>query len=120
MATFTVNTHHAYLNNKIVIETKDWITIEDISTGLKYQFKKVLVIKLSAGLHILKSDDHEEEIVIEDAIKLGGSKIKYAFVFDDMLKTEDIHPPKTGISVHLSSSLGERNCKTRLFSRVPN
>lgn len=83
MATFTVNTHHAYLNNKIVIETKDWITIEDISTGLKYQFKKVLVIKLSAGLHILKSDDHEEEIVIEDAIKLGGSKIKYAFVFDD-------------------------------------
>ena len=24
MATFTVNTHHAYLNNKIVIETKDW------------------------------------------------------------------------------------------------
>lgn len=38
MATFTVNTHHAYLNNKIVIETKDWITIEDINTGLKYQF----------------------------------------------------------------------------------
>ena len=37
-----------------------------------------------------------------------------------LLKTEDIHPPKTGISVHLSSSLGERNCKTSLFSRVPN
>jgi len=37
-----------------------------------------------------------------------------------MLKTEDIHPPKTGISVHLPSSLGERNCKTSLFSRVPN
>ena len=37
-----------------------------------------------------------------------------------LLKTEDIHPPKTGISVHLSSSLGERNRKTSFFSRVPN
>ena len=35
-------------------------------------------------------------------------------------KTEDIHPPKTGMSVILSSSLGERNCKTSLFSRIPN
>lgn len=31
---------------------------------------------------------------------------------DIVLKTEDIRPPKTGKSVHLSSSLGERNCKT--------
>lgn len=30
MTTFTVNTHHAYLNNKIVIqsESEEWITIE--------------------------------------------------------------------------------------------
>ena len=85
MTTFTVNTHHAYLNNKIVIqsESEEWITIEDISTGQKYEFQRVLVIKLSAGHHILKFDDHEEEIVIEDAIKLGGSKVKNAFVFDD-------------------------------------
>lgn len=83
MATFTVNTHHAYLNSKIIIEAEGLITIEDISTGLKYKFQKVLVTKLSAGLHILKSDGHEEEIMIEDAIKLGGSKIKNAFVFDD-------------------------------------
>lgn len=85
MTTFTVNTHHAYLNNKIVIqsESEEWITIEDINTGQKYEFQRVLVIKLSAGHHILKFDDHEEEIVIENAIKLGGSKVKNAFVFDD-------------------------------------
>lgn len=37
-----------------------------------------------------------------------------------MLKTDDIDPPKTGISVHLFSSLGERNCQTSLFSRMPH
>lgn len=42
MTTFTVNTHHAYLNNKIVIqsESEEWITIEDISTGQKYEFSE--------------------------------------------------------------------------------
>ena len=47
MTTFTVNTHHAYLNNKIVIQSEfeEWITIEDISTGQKYEFQRVLVIK---------------------------------------------------------------------------
>lgn len=83
MAKFTVNTHHAYLNNKIIIQAEDWIAIEDLSTGLKYEFQKVFETRLSAGHHILKSENHEEEIVIEDAIKLGGSKIKSAFVFDD-------------------------------------
>lgn len=84
MAKFTVNTHHAYLNNKIIIQAEDWIAIEDLSTGLKYEFQKVFETRLSAGHHILKSENHEEEIVIEDAIKLGGSKIKGAFVFDDI------------------------------------
>lgn len=41
--------------------------------------------RLSAGHHILKSENHEEEIVIEDAIKLGGSKIKSAFVLTILL-----------------------------------
>ena len=27
------------------------------------------------------------------------------YILDPMLKTEDIHPPKTGISVHFSGSL---------------
>ena len=28
-----------------------------------------------------------------------------SIIYRDMLKTEDIHPPKTGISVHFSGSL---------------
>ena len=85
MATFTVNTHHAYLNTEIVFqsESEDLITIKDICTGQKYEFQSFLATRLSAGHHILKSDDHEEDIIIEDAIKLGGSKVKKTFVYDN-------------------------------------
>ena len=83
MATFVVNTHHAYLNYDIVIKTEGQITIVDTITGLKYEFHNELKTHFSAGRHILKSDDHEEEIFIEDAIKLGGSRVKNAFVFDN-------------------------------------
>jgi hypothetical protein len=82
MATFTVNTHHAYLNNDIVIKFNGQIIIEDTITGQKYEVKNEMKTHLSAGRHILKSDEHEEEILIEDAIKLGGSRVKNAFVFD--------------------------------------
>lgn len=34
--------------------------------------------------------------------KCGRGK---ADIMDNLLKTEDIHPPKTGISVHFSGSL---------------
>lgn len=83
MATFTVNTHHAYLNNDIVIKANGKVTIEDTVTGQKYEFQDELKIHLSAGKHTLKSGEHEEEIIIEDAIKVGGSNVKNAFVFDN-------------------------------------
>lgn len=86
MAKFTVNTHHAYLNNDIIIRYDGFISIEDIITGEKYDIYDEFRTHLSAGKHILKSDDHEEEIIIEDAIKLGGSTVKRdkgGFVFDD-------------------------------------
>lgn len=83
METFTVNTHHAYLNNDIVIESDGLVKILDAITGQTYQVNGKLTIRLSAGRHLLMSDNHEEEIFIEDAIKLGGSKRKNAFVFDD-------------------------------------
>lgn len=83
MATFTVNTHHAYLNNDIVFKCEGSISIEDVITREKYQFTNELRTRLCAGKHILKTDDHEEEIYIEDAIKLGGSNLKDAFVFDN-------------------------------------
>ena len=83
MAAFTVNTHHAYLNNDIVINADGLITIEDAVTGQTFEFENELRTHLSAGHHILKSADHEEEILIENAIKLGGGRIKKAYVFDD-------------------------------------
>ena len=82
MAKFTVNTHKAYLNNEIIIKAEGKITLVDIITGEKYEFRDELKTFLSAGKHILKSGDYEEEINIEDAIKLGGSDVKKAFVFD--------------------------------------
>ena len=35
----------------------------------------------------------------------AGGKSHYAYLILTVLKTEDIHPPKTGISVHFSGSL---------------
>ncbi len=83
MATFTVNTHHAYLNNDILIKADGSTTIVDIYTENIYQVKDQLATRLTAGLHLLKSDNHEEEIFIEDAVKFGGSRIIKAFVFDE-------------------------------------
>ena len=83
MAAFTVNTHHAYLNNDIVINSEGLITIEDAVTGQTFEFENELRMHLSAGHHIIKSADHKEDIFIENAIKIGGGKIKKAFVFDD-------------------------------------
>ena len=83
MAKFIVNSHHAYLNNEIVIKAEGLVTIEDTLTGQIYEFVDEMRTHLSAGHHVLKSNDHREDIVIEDAIKLGGSQIKNAFVFDD-------------------------------------
>ena len=44
--------------------------------------------------------------------------IGFSVIFPIVLKTEDIHPPKTGISVHFLAPLVYRNCKTSLFSRT--
>ena len=48
----------------------------------------------------------------------GCFGIGFSAIFPIVLKTEDIHPPKTGISVHFLAPLVYRNCKTSLFSRT--
>ena len=48
----------------------------------------------------------------------GCFGIGFSVIFPIVLKTEDIHPPKTGISVHFLAPLVYRNCKTSLFSRT--
>ena len=83
MAKFTVNTHHAYLNNDIVIKSEEKVVITDKSTGIEYMVHGEVVTHLCAGKHILSVEGQEEEIIIEDAIKLGGSIVKNAFIFDN-------------------------------------
>jgi len=62
------------------------ITIEDKPYGEKY-FGKVVSFKLNAGEHELCYSNgnlvQKEKVTIEDAIKLGGSTLKKAFVFDE-------------------------------------
>ena len=82
-----VNTHHAYLNTEIVLSSElSHVDIIDEQTRLVYTLNgKPLAIKLAAGKHRLYNETLGEEInlEIEDAIKLGGSNIKKAFVFDE-------------------------------------
>ena len=83
MASFSVNTHRAYLNNEIVFKSDGETSIYDELTGGNYHFSNEYKTFLSAGHHVLRTVDHKEDITIEDAIKLGGSEIKKAFVFDN-------------------------------------
>lgn len=81
-----VNTHHGYLNTDIVLSsTIPSISIEDKLTGQKWVVNDNLKIRLGAGHHILVCPELNEEIliIIEDAVKFGGSSLKKGFVFDD-------------------------------------
>ena len=82
-----VNTHHAYLNTDIVLSSSHpVIDLKDELTGTVYHVTdEQLAIRLCAGKHRLYSESLGEElyIEIEDAIKLGGSNVKEAFVFDE-------------------------------------
>lgn len=80
------NTHHAYLNTDIILTSDEACVVTDTLTSKEYCIEnESVVLKLCAGKHIFKSNDSAREVIveIEDAIKLGGSTIKQAFVFDD-------------------------------------
>ena len=85
MAVFSVNTHHAYLNTNIVIRNSQDtpIVVKDLLTSDEWFISDIKEVRLSHGTHTLVSDDTVETIIIEDAIKFGGSEIKGAFVFDN-------------------------------------
>ncbi len=79
MRSFEVNTHHAYLNTDIILKSIGGACeVLDQTTGATYNVDSILNIKLCAGKHMLccAETDQSEEILIEDAIKLGGSKFK--------------------------------------------
>lgn len=85
MEVFSVNTHRAYLNMDVIISnnTSESIVVKDITTSDEWIVNEVKKVRLTAGMHTLVSGDTSMSIFIEDAIKLGGSRIKKAFAFDD-------------------------------------
>jgi hypothetical protein len=60
MKQFTVNTHHAYLNNDIIFKCNGAISILDIVTGKEYQFTTELKTRLCAGKHIFVNTTAKE------------------------------------------------------------
>ncbi|MFR9503195.1 MAG: hypothetical protein SNH73_01930 [Rikenellaceae bacterium] len=79
MRTFEINTHHAYLNTEVVLKSNGGpCEIQDLITGVKYSVESILRIKLCAGEHNLycAKSNQTEKVIIQDAIKLGGSNIK--------------------------------------------
>lgn len=86
MTHIKVSTHHAFLNTDIMFSVSDQcrMKITDKLTGVDYIVDNQLTLKLSAGKHVFVSEDGIQEVIyVEDAIKLGGSSIKEAFVFDN-------------------------------------
>ncbi len=85
MAAFTLNTHRAYLNTDVIIRnnTSEPIVVKDTTTSDEWVINEEKTIRLSAGIHQLVSEDTSTSIVIEDAVKFGGSRIKNAFAFDN-------------------------------------
>ncbi len=100
MRLFTISTHRAYLNTDITIE---WLYSNSdkktycLSYSHKYgknsvelklspHNKKTIKIK-EAGCFVFSANcngiKQEENVLVENAIKFGGSSLKNAFVFDD-------------------------------------
>lgn len=81
---FTLNTHHAYLNNYIVIKSDiPQLTVTDDDTGTTWTIEEEIKVRLGAGIHHLRSESQEEIVIIEDALKFGGSEIKKGIIFDN-------------------------------------
>ena len=71
MVNFSVNTHHAYLNTDIIIHnnTTKSIIVHDLTTSEEWLVDDEKTIRLSAGTHILESENAKQAIIIEDAVK---------------------------------------------------
>ncbi|MCH5178243.1 MAG: hypothetical protein J1F13_01070 [Prevotellaceae bacterium] len=82
---FSTNTHHAYLNTKIIIRnnTQETIVVKDLTTLEEWRVKDAKDIFLSAGEHTLIAQDTKVTVYVEDAVKFGGSIPKKGFVFDN-------------------------------------
>lgn len=89
MGIFQVHPHFGYLNSdvKLVNNGVDDLRVKDSVLGQEYDIpaKSSICIRLSAGEHRFVSKAEEgivETVVVEDAIKLGGSKEKKTYIFE--------------------------------------
>lgn len=89
MAIFQIHPHFGYLNSDVrMINSSDSsITVKDSYDGKEFEIPSLSSIsaRFSAGEHTLSvvgTDDESETIVIEDAVKFGGSKEKRSYIFE--------------------------------------
>ena len=75
---------------------------DQFMTTLCFHFGRNQYFKRRLG-EILISPEEQE--VIRQMLEKVGADSKMELDNYEVLKTEDIHPPKTGISVHFSGSL---------------
>ncbi len=89
MALFQVHPHWGYLNSDIrIINGRDeQLVLKDTTDGKDYVIPAAssIAVRLTAGEHRFTAVGQEstvETVVIEDAIKLGGSREKKSYVFE--------------------------------------
>lgn len=89
MALFQIHPHFGYLNSdvKLVNSSSSSIVVNDSMDNKDYTIPGAssISIRLSAGKHsftVIGNNDVSETVIVEDAIKLGGSKEKKSFVFE--------------------------------------
>ena len=89
MSSLQVHPHFGYLNSDVCLinKSESSITVKDVIEGGSYEipaFSNILT-RLTAGEHRFIVNDDEscfETVVVEDAIKYGGSKEKKTYVFE--------------------------------------
>ena len=89
MAAFHVHPHFGYLNSDVRLINKQdsRIVLKDTVDDKEYEVpaSSSISVRLTAGKHVFVAADTEspsETVIVEDAIKLGGSKEKKTYIFE--------------------------------------
>lgn len=90
MANFQIHPHFGYLNSdiRLINGSESPIVVQDKMDGKDYSIPAMsnITVKLKAGEHsfcVAGIDNIVETIIVEDAIKLGGSREKKSYIFED-------------------------------------
>ena len=89
MAAFQVHPHFGYLNSDVRLTngSETPLNVTDSNEGVEYEIPAMasISVRLKAGEHrfvIPGNTDFSETVVVEDAIKLGGSREKKSYIFE--------------------------------------